>query len=87
MINVPTYNAFVAITPDNTTNIVGASGRPVTDGVLVGTSSGQDIVGVLENGTTITLKSVIPGNIYPIRVKRINSTGTTAADLVACYLV
>jgi hypothetical protein len=85
MINVPSYNTFVAITTSDSANIVGP--KPVTDGILVGTSSSQDIVGVQQNGTTITLKNVIAGNVYPIRVKRINATNTTASNLVACYLV
>lgn len=36
-------------------------------------------------GDTVTLKNVIPGAPYPIRVRRIFATGTTATDIVALY--
>jgi len=43
-----------------------------------------DVVAVAINGATVTFKAV-PVGVLPIQFKRINSTSTTATDMVALY--
>lgn len=38
---------------------------------------------VLSSGSEITLNGVISGTVLPLRVKKVNATGTTATNLVA----
>lgn len=45
---------------------------------------GGDIVALI-NGSAITFKNVPSGAILPIRPTRINSTNTTATNMVALY--
>jgi hypothetical protein len=40
------------------------------------------LTAVLISGEEVTLRNVQAGVIYPLRVKRVSSTGTTATDLV-----
>lgn len=68
-----------AITKHDTTNI--ASG--LTRAVYVGGAG--NLVAVWMDDTTTTFTAVPAGTTLPIRVKRINSTNTTAADMVALY--
>jgi len=84
---IGSYNLFVAITKSDTVNIVVPFPKKpaVTDAIYVGASG--DIAAVMENGTAVTLASAIAGTIIPIAVKRVNSTLTTADNLVALYSV
>lgn len=41
-----------------------------------------DVVGVLSNSTTITLTALAAGIWHPVRFRRINSTSTTATNMV-----
>lgn len=67
----------VAITPSDTVNL---SGAPVA--IYVGVSG--DIVFVGEDDAAVTLKAVPVGLIW-IAPKRINTTSTTATNMVALY--
>jgi hypothetical protein len=51
--------------------------------LYVGT--GGDLVAVFGDDSTVTFKNVASGALLPIRPKRVNATGTTAADIVALY--
>lgn len=73
------FDYGVAITPDNATNI--ASG--LTDGIYVGGAG--NIVVVWADDSTSTLIAVPVGTILYVRAKRVNSTSTTATNLVALY--
>lgn len=73
----PARNA-AAVTPSDST-ILG----PVR-AVYVGTT-GNLAVQFEAGGTTVTFPDVLAGQIYPIRVARIMSTGTTASGIVALY--
>jgi len=77
--NNPSY-LYVAVTPDNATNI---DGDNLTRGLYVGT--GGDLVAVDRDGTAITFVAVPTGAILPIRCVRVNSTSTTASDIVALF--
>lgn len=69
---------FFAITPHNSTNFTYA-----VRGIYVGVTG--DVVAVTEGGAAITFKAVPAGMILPVRAIRVNSTGTTATDLVGLY--
>lgn len=67
---------YFAITPHNSTDFTQGYVR----GIYVGVTG--DVVAVGQNGTAITFKNVPQGSVLPIEAKRVNSTGTTATDLV-----
>lgn len=51
--------------------------------IYVGT--GGNLVIVTEDGTAVTYKNAASGSVIPVRGKRVNSTNTTATDLVGLY--
>ena len=69
---------FATITPHDSTNLI----MPPR-GIYVGT--GGDVVAVKEDGTAVTFVGMLGGCWYPLRFRRINSTSTTAQNLVALY--
>lgn len=73
------YAFSFPVTKSDTVNIP----QGVTDAIFVGGAGA--VVLVLENGVTDTLATTAAGQLLPIRVKRINSTNTTATDLHALY--
>jgi hypothetical protein len=44
--------------------------------------SGGDISVVMLSGAVLTLANVMSGALLPVRVKRVNAAGTTAAQIV-----
>lgn len=74
------YNNAMAIIPSNTDDFVGA----LSDGIYVGAAG--EVVAVFQNGNTGTFTAAA-GQILPLKVKRINSTGTTAQLLMALFKV
>jgi hypothetical protein len=62
-----------AVTPSDTVSM------PVVTGIRCG--SAGDITAVDEDGTAITY-TVVAGEILPIKVRRVNSTGTTVTGIV-----
>lgn len=74
--NAPCDNAEV-VTASDTTEL-----SSVSRALYVGT--GGTISVLMNDGTTAVFKNVPSGSILPIRIRRVNSTGTvTAADLLA----
>lgn len=73
----PASHAF-AITPSNSTNFT-VPARAFYVGV------GGDVAIVTIHDEVVTLSNVVAGSIVPVRVKRINSTNTTASLLVGLY--
>lgn len=70
---------FAAVTPSDTVNF---SELPV--GIYVGAFG--DVVAVTRvDGVAVTFKNVPAGTILPVRPLRINSTNTTATNLVALF--
>lgn len=74
----PASNGFV-ISPNNSADL----DRP-TRGIYVG-GAGNIVVTFLESGEAITITGVLAGTVYPFRVRRVYSTGTTATSLVGLY--
>lgn len=55
-----------------------------TRGILVGTA-GNIKVDFVDSGTAVVLTGLLAGVIYPLAVRRIYSTGTTATNIVALW--
>lgn len=72
------YNRAVAIALSDTVD----QPSGMLDALYVGGAG--NIVGVLEDGSTVTM-AVVAGAILPIKFKRINNTSTTATGLFALY--
>lgn len=68
-------DTFEAITAHDSTNL-----NNVTRAVYVGGAG--NVVAVDLNGNTVTFLSVPAGTVLPIVVKRINSTSTTASNMI-----
>lgn len=67
-----------AITPSDTVDFAN-----VARGVYVGVSG--DVVIVTPTGSVLTFKNAAQGSVLAICTMRINSTGTTATNLVALF--
>lgn len=63
-----------AITPSDGTDLTVA-----TRAIYVGT--GGNLRVIMISGEDVTLTNVVAGMIYPLRVRRVMATGTTAAAL------
>lgn len=74
------YNRAFAITKSDTVNIE----QGLTDAVYVGGAG--IVVAVFEDGMTAQFTAVA-GQMLPIRIKRVNSTTTTATLMLALYQV
>jgi hypothetical protein len=74
----PARNHF-AITPHNSTDFTANNTRAIYVG------GAGNIVIVTENGDAVTYSNVPAGTIIPIVAKRVNSTNTTATNLVGMY--
>jgi hypothetical protein len=73
------YTDARAITASDSANLV-----KVTDAINIGGAG--TLAAVLQNDLVVTL-TVTAGAVLPLRVKRINSTGTTATGLVGLWCV
>ena len=69
---------FFAITPSDSTNF-----NYTVRGIYVGGTG--NVAAVTEGGTAVTFSSVPAGTILPVRAVRVNSTSTTATNLVGLY--
>lgn len=80
------YTKAVAVTTSDTINIPGPnpSSGQLTDALYVGGAG--IVVAVFQDDTTVNFTAVA-GEILPIRIKRVNSTNTTATLMVALYSV
>lgn len=67
-----------SVTPNDTADL-----PTQARGLYVGT--GGNVTLVTYGGSTILLKNVVASSILPITAKRVMSTGTTAADIVALW--
>lgn len=72
---------YVAITPSDTVNFTASLGT--CRGIYVGV--GGTIVAITAKGTVATFLNAAPGTIIPGYFTRVNSTSTTATDLLAVY--
>lgn len=68
----------VAVVPHNTNKLTSASRA-----LWVGSAGNLTVL--MEGGQTVTFSGVPGGSWMPIRVQRVNSTGTTASNIVAVF--
>lgn len=73
----PAENA-VGVTPDDATDLIGSPRA-----IYVGGAGSLKVT--LLGGSVVILAAVNEGVIYPIRVKRVWSTGTTATGLIVLF--
>lgn len=71
--------AFETVTPSNSTNFTKGTSR----GLYIGGAG--NIVAVAADDTTATFTAVPAGTVLPIKIKRVNSTSTTATAMVALF--
>lgn len=70
---------FAAITKSDTVNLT-----YVTRGIYVGVGGDISAEGAI-SGTAVVFKGAVAGSVLPLQVTRVNSTATTATDLVGLY--
>jgi hypothetical protein len=75
---LPASGAFV-IAPSDTVDF-----NQITRGIYVG-STGDVVVLLAKDTAVVTLVAVPAGSLLPLRVKRVNLTGTTASNLVGVF--
>lgn len=75
----PAYNRFFTITKSDTVNLTEEEQRMMR-ALYVGGAG--NIVAVMPDGTKKTFTGLLAGTVYPIVVKRIDSTDTTASALL-----
>jgi hypothetical protein len=71
-------HGFFAVTKSDTANF-----SFTVRGIYVGGTG--DVVAITEAGAAVTFSSVPAGSILPIRAIRVNSTSTTATNMVGLY--
>lgn len=71
-------NAAAAVVPHDTNELTS-----YTRALYIGGAG--NLVAVFPDGSAVTFTGVPAGSILPIRVKRVNSTNTTATNIVALY--
>lgn len=67
---------FFAITPHDSTNFTNGYIR----GIYVGVAG--NVVAVRPDGTAVTFIGAVAGSVLPVQCVRVNSTSTTATNLV-----
>ena len=77
--NDRSFEQFFAITPHDSTNFALGAVR----GIYVGGAG--NIVAINEAGTAVTFLAVPVGTVLKIAAIRVNSTSTTATNLVGLY--
>lgn len=75
--SITSAGAYVSVTPHDSTNITGLSR---IRGLYIGTSG--DVAVVDTSGNALTFSSV-PVGILPVECIRVNSTNTTASNIIA----
>jgi len=50
----------------------------------VGTAGDVAVV-LVDDTATVTFVGLVAGSVYPLRIKQVNSTNTTASNLVGLY--
>ena len=73
----PPYESAVAVTKSDTVSFA------KTRGLFVGVAG--VVVVVMADGRVVTFTGAQNGQIFPIQITRVNSTNTTATDMVALY--
>ena len=72
----------ISVTPSDTQEINNVQGHSVR-WLMTGTDG--DVSVVFEDGSEILLRNLISGVMYPLHIKQIKSTSTTATNIVAMF--
>jgi len=72
-------DTFAAVTKSDTVDLPGGPCRALFVGVA------GDVVAVTCADVAVTFKNVVSGTLLPVIARRVNSTSTTATDIVALY--
>ena len=67
-----------AVTPNDSTDLTTTSRAIIVGGA-------GNIAVTFVDGSDVTIVGLLAGQVYPFRVSRIKSTGTTATDIVAIW--
>lgn len=78
---IPPYNLWRAITKSDTVNFTDGQ----CDALYIGGAGDVAVVG--PNGAAVTFSGMVAGAVYPVTAIRINSTNTTATNMLALYSV
>lgn len=73
-----TYRGAEAVTKSDTVALTN-----VCRALYVGGAGNAAVL--MADGTTVTLTGLLAGNVYPVALQRVNSTNTTATNMVALY--
>ena len=73
-------NVGVAVTPHDSTDFTAG----ICEGIYVGVTGNVAVVFVGAS-TAVVFTGVPAGTILPVRARRVNSTNTTATNMVALY--
>lgn len=84
MVGQVPFNEVYAVSPDDTNNFAqyGAQQR-LTGAIYVGALG--NVATVQQDGTVANWIAVPAGTFLQVACKRVNATGTTALNLLACY--
>ena len=77
-LEIPATRGF-AITPSDAALLPNE-----TRGLYVGTAGDVAVV-LVDDTATVTFVGLVAGSVYPLRIKQVNSTNTTASNLVGLY--
>jgi hypothetical protein len=84
MVGQVPFNAAYTISPDDSQNLAPyATQQQLTGAVYVGALG--NVAVVMEDGYVSTFLAVPAGTFLQVACKRVNATGTTALNLLACY--
>jgi hypothetical protein len=85
--NANFYNDWALVTPSDTVDGPFPQIGPnpaLFEGLFIGTSAaGNTIAVVKQNGEAVTFTNPPQGGILPVKGRRVNSTNTTASNIVA----
>lgn len=79
------YGLWIAVTASDSVDFTQPSGKPTADALYVGTAG--NVVCVLQDGTVLTIPAAAGGYIFNNRIKRVNSTNTTASNIFRLYAI
>ncbi len=82
---------YEVVTPSDSVNFTGPglatsngpSGDSLCQAIYIGV--GGNMVVIRDDDTAVTFTGVVAGTIVPVQAKRINSTSTTATNMVALF--
>ena len=80
ILDLLTANHAISPTLSNTTDFAGGV---ISTGLYVGGAG--DVKVTMAGGEDVTFTGLSAGSVYPIRVKRVWSTGTTATNLLVLW--